>query len=76
MCPGSFLDCGCGIKLTVKFSICEVGTVHLLDQRNRLKVRGMWCRVVLVDCCGWVVNQDGVLYQKRLCVKGDLGVGS
>ena len=23
ICPGSFLDCGCGIKLTVKFTICQ-----------------------------------------------------
>ena len=30
----------------------EVGAVHLSDQRNRLKVRGLWFRVMLVDCCG------------------------
>ena len=40
----------------------EVGAVHLSDQINRLKVRGLWWRVMLVDCCGWMVNEDGVLY--------------
>ena len=46
----------------------EVGAVHLSCQKNRLKVqeRGLWCRVMLVDCCGWVVNQDGVLYWNPL----------
>ena len=23
ICPGSVLDCGCGIKLTVKFPTCQ-----------------------------------------------------
>ena len=44
----------------------EVGTVHLSDQRNRLKVWGLWCRVMLMDCCGWIVNQDDVLYRNLL----------
>ena len=38
----------------------EVGIIHLSGQRNSLKVWGLWCRFLLVDCCGWVVNQDGV----------------
>ena len=46
----------------------EVGAVHLSCQKNRLKARerGLWCRVMLRDCCGWVVNQDGVLYWNPL----------
>ena len=40
----------------------EVGAVQLSDQINRLKVQGLWWRVMLVDCCGWMVNEDGVLY--------------
>ena len=44
----------------------EVGTVHLSGQRNRLKVWGLWCRILLVSYWGWVVNQDGVLYQNLL----------
>ena len=44
----------------------EVGAVHLSDQINRLKVRGLWWRVMLVDCCGWMVNEDGVLYRNTL----------
>ena len=44
----------------------EVGAVHLSGQRNRLKVKGLWCRVMLMECCGLVVNQDGVLYQNLL----------
>ena len=44
----------------------EVGAAHLSDQRNRLTVRGLWCRDMLVDCCGWAVNQDAVLYQNPL----------
>ena len=44
----------------------EVGTVHLSGQRNRLKGRGQWYRVMLVDCCGCLVNQDGVMYQNPL----------
>ena len=44
----------------------EVGTVHLSGQRKRLKVQGLWCRVMLVDCCGWVVKQDRVLHQTPL----------
>ena len=44
----------------------EVGAVHLSGQRNRLKVKGLWCRVMLMDCCGLVVNQDGVLYRNLL----------
>ena len=44
----------------------EIGAVYLPGQRNRLKVRGLQCRVMLVDCCGWVVNQDGVSYQNPL----------
>ena len=34
----------------------EVGSVHLSSQRNRLKMRGLWCRVILVrlgDEPGW-----------------------
>ena len=41
----------------------KVGAVHLSGQRNRLKVRGLWCWVMLVDYCGWVVNQVGVVYR-------------
>ena len=44
----------------------EEGAVHLSGQRNSLKVWGLWCRVMLVDCCSWVVNQDSVLYQNPL----------
>ena len=49
----------------------EVGLLTYLvkdlsGQRNRLKVQGQWCRIMLVDCCGWVVNQDGVSYQNTL----------
>ena len=44
----------------------EVGAVHLSGQRERLKVRAMWCKFLLVDCCGWVVNQDGALYWNLL----------
>ena len=44
----------------------EVDAVHISDQRKRLKVWGMLCRIMLVDCCGWVVNQGGVLYQNLL----------
>ena len=44
----------------------EVDPVHLSGQRNRLKMWGLWCRVMLVDCCGWVVNQDAVLYENPL----------
>ena len=44
----------------------EVGAVHLSDQINRLKVRGLWWRVMLVECCGWMVNEDGVLYRHAL----------
>ena len=40
----------------------EEGAVHLSGQRSRLKVWGLWCRVMLVECCSWVVNQDSVLY--------------
>ena len=40
----------------------KVGSVHPSGQRNRLKVRGLWCGVMLVDCYDWVMNQDGVLY--------------
>ena len=36
----------------------EVDAVHLSGERNRLKVQGLWCRFLLVDSCGWVVNQD------------------
>ena len=32
----------------------EVRAVYLSDQKNRLKVQELWCRVMLVDCCGWV----------------------
>ena len=44
----------------------EVGAVHLSDQINRLKVWGLWWRVMLVDCCGWMVNEGGVLYRNAL----------
>ena len=44
----------------------KVGAVHLSDQTNRLKVRGLLYGVILVDCCGWVMNQDDVLYQNPL----------
>ena len=44
----------------------EEGAVHLSGQRNGLKVWGFWCRVILVECCSWVVNQDSVLYQNPL----------
>ena len=40
----------------------EEVAVHLSGQRNMLKVWGLWCRAMLVDCCSWVVNQDSVLY--------------
>ena len=40
----------------------KVGSVHPSGQRNRLKVRGLWCGVMLVDCYDWVMNQDGGLY--------------
>ena len=39
----------------------EVGAVHLSDQRNRLKVQGL-----LLNCCSWLVNEDGVLYHNSL----------
>ena len=44
----------------------EVGVVYLSYQRSMLKVRGLQCRVMLVDYYGWVVNQDGVLYRNPL----------
>ena len=44
----------------------EVDAVHLTGQRNRLKVWGLWCRVMLVDCSGWVLNQDAALYRHPL----------
>ena len=29
-------------------------------------MQGLRCRDIFVDCCGWLVNQDGVLYQNPL----------
>ena len=56
----------------------EVGNARLSGQRKRLKVQGLWCGVMLVDCCGWVVNQDRVFikihWRTALC-KGEPGCG-
>ena len=55
-----------GIGLGIGRYRGKVGAAHLSGQRNRLTVLGLWCRVMLVDCCGWVVNQDRVLYRNPL----------
>ena len=44
----------------------EVSAVHLSGQRNRLKVQVLWYRVMLVNCCGLVMNQDSALYHNPL----------
>ena len=58
----------------------EVDTVYLSGQRNRLEVWGMLWRVMLLECYGWVENQDGIFVSKsageQLYVKGNLGVSS
>ena len=52
----------------------EVGAAHLSVPRNRLKVWRLWCRVMLVDCCSWVVNQDCIFieicWRMALCKGG------
>ena len=43
-----------------------MGAVYLSGQINRLKAWRLWCRFMLVDCYGRVVNQDVVLYRNLL----------
>ena len=45
----------------------EVAAAYLSGQRNRSKKWRAWRRLMLVDCCGWVVNQDGVFVSKSEC---------